>query len=948
MAGRGRGRGLELTRPAWMSDKHVPPSLPKPTSTPTEVMPASSASEWRTATAPNGRRYWYNSTTGASSWTDPTRSSAPPTTPPASQLPDEWREHHPPNGRPYFYNVRTRETKWSRPESVEKPATAASSSEQQQLPPGWARNTAADGRVYYYHATTRETRWTLPEAGPANSVDKKSPPVKAAANSVAAPQMPLPPGWAEIRANDGSVYYHHAATSRTSWARPRDEAAPRPPPIQSNDVIMRTSAAAAREPPHREAHAQGPAKRPRIGAADSTAAARIGNAASQTYRRPRDSEGDPMSNRPAEKWLLARAARRKAEKEAALAETKKADPSQPEKQGNASESKDSKDVLMKDSENDGDSSGRSASERKSRFMAMLDDRGVQVGNTWFRAMCLCVDDERYLDLPTYGERKSAFHAWSQKKMSQQRREEVKKNLTANDEFLEMLKEVLHNEPMYRRAIEDCRSETLKRVRESKEYRAIKSDACRQNLARAFLDNRRRSYERKKAEDRKRMLRTVRETLDAMTEPSIRPKSSRRVKSDGERETPAKEQYGPPWLDDRSSFREVEPRLSELSFFRELDKRDVRDIFQDWIRDVDKTVEDKRIREKETRKVQQRANRAKFRAGVLQMMLEGRVSFRAQWREVATDIGKEPFACPENELGERPGNLFKDALDDFDEKVHEHKEGFKELIRESSITVNEETTLETLNENEKVAEFLKPLPKSIASALLIDRKRKEHRRRQHALTDYEEMLRELFRRDELQLDSTFEAVQPVLEAKDQTKGLVAIAGVAEARRSFDEFIERRKAREARRSKRRSDDTASQSEHKRPRLHDPRARTGQTSRDEETGWAAAVSAKPLSAAEKAAALEKKKKKLLASLKAGKSASPATTRPKPSVSPPASAKPKVLPSQEHGSGKPMNIDSKSVTGNGISVQTNLNDVSKDPLKAAEITANAPIKEEKESGEI
>lgn len=954
MAGRGRGRGLELTRPAWMVGKSVPPSLPKSSSTKSEPKSVSSTSEWQTATAPNGRTYWFNKTTNATSWTDPTLST-PHTSVPSSgsQISKEWREHRTPDGRLYFYNACTKETRWTRPGPPENAVPSGDASVQAPLPAGWAQNTAPNGRVYYYHANTRETRWTRPGLDAA-SVSRQPAAAGEVAKLPSNSLTPLPAGWIEYRAKDGRPYYYHAASKRTSWARPRDEASP--PLVRPRDDKAQMSAVTGREPlNHREAHLQGPAKRPRIGAVNSAAVR--ANTGTHTFRRPRDSEGKPMSNRQVEAWLLVRAARRKAEKQAADVEMKNTPTVENDKRENVTEVKDLNNVTGKAPGEDVTSTDKvSAYEKKKRFLAMLDERGVELGATWFRAMCACVEDARYLSLPTYGERKTAFHVWSQKKMSIQRCEDVKKNLKASEDFLDMLKELLHNEPMRLRTIEDCRPDVVKRVCESKEYRALSSDLIRQGLTRAFFDNRKRDYERKKAEDRKRMLRTARETLDAMTDPSIRPISSRRSNSverkDGEKETPMKNVHGPPWLNHHTSHREVDRRLSELPFYRELNGRDIKNIFQEWGRDVDKMVEEKHMREKEARKAQQRANRAKFREGVLRMILEGRISFRVQWREVASEIEKEEFACPESELGERPVNLFKDSLDDFDAKVHEHKEGFKELIRELAFSITDETTIESLKENEKLANFLNPLPKPIAEALLQDRKRKEHRRRQYALRDYEEMLRKLFRRDELKLDSTFDSAQSILESKEQMQALVAISGIAEANRSFDELIERRKTSEARQAKRHSNDLVQHNDHKRPRLHDPRARTGPASKDDDTGWAAAISAKPLSSEEKAAALKKKKKDLLESLKAGKSGGPAITKANAnaSVSPAAiakakdPAKPNIDVDQTENSRRK---DVKIEVENGVAVPMDIESAD-DHLSKSQQPANGPALEGKEAGEI
>jgi len=754
---------------------------------------------------------------------------------------EEWRENRAPDGRVYYYNSRTRETSWSRPSSLKRApsparnATSNNSSNVPPLPPGWVQNTAPDGRPYYYHAITRETRWERPSAH-AKVAEETGPPKVSAASSA------LPPGWVEYKANNGRPYYYNASSNRTSWIRPQS-------------TMPQSSARPVHEAP--PAVSQGPRKRPRIASADKHHGK---NPQSHIFRRPRDAEGNTLGNRAAEVWLRERAAKKKADKLAAVAASSKE-----EKEGHTTDGKNVKDEAILPKEE------LTAYERKLRFMEMLDERGVDVKSTWFRAMALSAEDPRYMLPLSYGERKTIFHAWLQKKKSAQDCEQVKKTVSLSNEFLAMLEKYLDNEPMHRRGLEDCRPDALRRVRESPEYRAIASENTRNTLSRTFFDNRKRSHEHKKADDRRRFLDIVRTTLDAMTEPSIRPVSIGKNAKD----VSGGKEYGPPWLDDRSSFREVDRRLSSLPFHRDIDSRDLKDVFEDWIRDVDKMVEDKRHRDKEVRKAQQKIQRAKFREGVLEMMMDGRISFRAEWREAGPEIGKQAFACHESGLGERPALLFKDALEMFDNQVHKHKETFKEHIRESgpgdkAFEITDSTTLDDLKKiGKKMAEFIAGLPGPVAEALLLDRQRKEQRRRQHAITDFEEMLRDLLRSEEIKLGTTYEDAKSTLEAKKETRNMVQLVKEDMVKRTYEEFIERRKSREARRAKRRlNEERGHVNGSGMNNMNNSRHYQSRGRREEETGWAAAVvSAKPATAAEKAAALEKRKRDLLASLKAGK---------------------------------------------------------------------------------
>jgi len=94
---------------------------------PTEE-PKESADDWKEAVAKDGRKYYYNRVTKETSWKipeimkkkleDPGQSSAPVTTETSGEtpLPTDWREATAPDGRKYYHNIKTKATSWKRPE----------------------------------------------------------------------------------------------------------------------------------------------------------------------------------------------------------------------------------------------------------------------------------------------------------------------------------------------------------------------------------------------------------------------------------------------------------------------------------------------------------------------------------------------------------------------------------------------------------------------------------------------------------------------------------------------------------------------------------------------------------------------------------------------------------------------------------------------------------------
>eukprot|EP00210_Caulerpa_lentillifera_P005018 g4792.t1 len=120
----GRGRGLEMTKPAWMTE--ATGGAPGAGVQTDSVVQSSSA-------LPPG--------IGFSGGSNPN---------------SEWTEHTAPNGRKYFFNRRTQESRWEKPPEL----VAAALAEEAQ---NWKEFMSPDGRKYYYNKVTRESKWTLPD-----------------------------------------------------------------------------------------------------------------------------------------------------------------------------------------------------------------------------------------------------------------------------------------------------------------------------------------------------------------------------------------------------------------------------------------------------------------------------------------------------------------------------------------------------------------------------------------------------------------------------------------------------------------------------------------------------------------------------------------------------------------------------------------------------------------
>jgi len=68
-----------------------------------------------------------------------------------------WTEHHAPDGRKYYYNTTTRQSKWEKPDEMKSEEEILLS----KCP--WKEYKADSGKAYYYNSATKESVWTIPK-----------------------------------------------------------------------------------------------------------------------------------------------------------------------------------------------------------------------------------------------------------------------------------------------------------------------------------------------------------------------------------------------------------------------------------------------------------------------------------------------------------------------------------------------------------------------------------------------------------------------------------------------------------------------------------------------------------------------------------------------------------------------------------------------------------------
>ena len=856
----GVGRGKQLTRPAWMHNPRAPMAHG---STPNPNSPNPRINDWVQTRAPNGSMYWYSPST-RQTWYPSSHASQPSTgsqqrtahesqhrqsqeqTPGrwsqqaskdvSSGESNQWKQHTTKDGRTYYYNTITKATQWNPPagfpastasagDSIRTPSKGSSSelkatldnnpssksSEPDDLPTGWASHKTPDGRVYYYHAVTRETRWSKPSVADLPTKEKQElhgiPP---AAASAPISSTSLPSAWAESTTADGKVYYYNKLTRQTSWTKPVMPIQKRPRSPQPRETKGKAASP----------HASGQKER--------------------FTRRPRTSDGKPMNDRSAEEYFLKRAISKMHLKDSGKEEedeiTPEVDPFKREKQ----------------------------------FMDMLKEKEISVDKPWLDVMAMCVSDSRYLFLESYGRRRHAWLKYCQKEQKSARRQKILDARNRSKKFIEAMEEIFANEPEVVRSIDQCHPKAIREFENDPRHKAL-PERERMELIRAFFMQKKQRDAFERAARRTRALNLMRGMLHDKIDPDFLRRPDEPIPEAPE----ASEEVDKSYFTLDTPIGVLQQFLNNLDCSKDVSRDDMDSIVRSWRREMDSISYRNMMIRRDMRRAVQKENRAAFRNGIKNMLLKGTLPLDPSWKDVSALVGEQDFAMEKEDLGARPVELFDDGVKMFGDHVHSYSDPFKRLLKQSKTELSESTTLAELKATEPFAAFFKELEDPVAEALLRARKVKEGKRREKEKTKARAEFENMIRSRSPPVEEAFEAALKSLADLPAYERVTAVLSTDELKQVYENFMKWRKAGADHSLKRSFDNLNSSGMYnhgnleaeasKRQRLSALRSETIPYSSipEEDTGWAAAVSAKPITEAEKLAERQRKKEELLKSL-------------------------------------------------------------------------------------
>lgn len=199
-------------------------------------------------------------------------------------------------------------------------------------------------------------------------------------------------------------------------------------------------------------------------------------------------------------------------------------------------------------------------EAKIAFKSLLESANVEADWTWDQAMRVIVNDKRYGALKTLGERKQAFNEYLMQRKKVEAEERRLKQRKAKEEFMKMLEESEELTSSTRW------SKAVSMFEDDKRFKAVEQEADREDLFRSYLVDLQKKERAKAQEELRRNRIEFRQFLE----------SCDFIKVD-------------------SQWRKVQDLLEEDERCTRLDKMDRLDIFQDYIRDLEKEDEEHKKR-----------------------------------------------------------------------------------------------------------------------------------------------------------------------------------------------------------------------------------------------------------------------------------------------------------------------------------------------------------------
>lgn len=399
----------------------------------------------------------------------------------------------------------------------------------------------------------------------------------------------------------------------------------------------------------------------------------------------------------------------------------------------------------------------SKQEAKNAFKALLESANVEADWNWEQAMRVIINDKRYGALKTLGERKQAFHEYLTQRKKVEAEERRLRQRKAREEFTKMLEES-------RELTSSMRWSKAATLFENDErFKAVERAVDREDLFKNFLVDLQKKEKLKAQEEYRQNRLDYRKFLETCG----------LVKVD-------------------TQWRKVQDRMEESESGSRLEKIDRLEIFQEYIRDLEKEEDEQRKIKKEQVKRVERKNRDEFRKMMEEDVASGTFTAKTLWFDYCQKVkDSAPYhAVALNLSGSTPKELFEDVSEDLQRQYDEDKANLKDALKLAKISVESSWTFEDFKT--AIAECIDSLSISNINLQLVfedllervkEKEEKEAKKRQRLAEDFSDKLRTI---KEITASSEWDECKQLFDGSSEYR---SIKEESSARQIFEEHIAR---------------------------------------------------------------------------------------------------------------------------------------------------------------
>ncbi|XP_055835210.1 pre-mRNA-processing protein 40A-like isoform X3 [Solanum dulcamara] len=352
-------------------------------------------------------------------------------------------------------------------------------------------------------------------------------------------------------------------------------------------------------------------------------------------------------------------------------------------------------------------------EAKSAFKTLLESANIGSDCTWDQAMRAIINDRRYGALKSLGERKQAFNEYLSQRKKLEAEERRIKQKKAREDFRIML--------------EDCKellassrwSKAISIFEHDERFKAVERAKDREDLFEDYVEELEKKERARALEEQKRSRVEYLEFL----------KSCDFIKAS-------------------SQWRKVQDRLEADERCPHLEKIDRLEIFQEYIRDLEREEEEQRkLRMEELRKAE-RKNRDEFRKLMEEHVAVGILNAKTNWRDYCVKIKDIAayLSVSSNTSGSTAKDLFADVMDELEKQYHDDKSRIRDAVRMTEIGLTSTWTLDDFKD--AIAKYISSPPISDTNLKFVfeellerarEREEKEAKRRKRLADEFYELL-----------------------------------------------------------------------------------------------------------------------------------------------------------------------------------------------------------------